>query len=172
MKERHIESGDPLCGFFTKLLRSDSLQDFFVVVRSFTAESNLLQPTEGVNSTPHTSHFVVDTHLMTRTRVAQVVCLACALHISCVISMRSGCVFDSLRFLHFLLLAVCLLSYRPVFLSGHQLHLPRCGGQIPCALQLMRTLAPLPSTTLLHEFDTRWDEFLWSMMMFWRVCTN
>ena len=29
-----------------------------------------------------------------------------------------------------------------------QLLLPRCGGQIPCALSLMRTLAPLPSTTL------------------------
>ena len=62
--------------------------------------------------------------------------------------MRSCCVFDSLRLLHFPLFAVYLLSYRPVFPSGHQLHLPRCGGQIPCALQLMRTLAPLPSTTL------------------------
>ena len=34
------------------------------------------------------------------------------------------------------------------FPPGHQLLLPRCGGQIPCALLLMRTLAPLPSTTL------------------------
>ena len=65
--------------------------------------------------------------------------------------MRSCCVFDSLRLLHFPLLAVYLLSYRPVFPPGHQLHLPRCGGQIPCALQLLRTLAPLPSTTLSHE---------------------
>ena len=64
--------------------------------------------------------------------------------------MRSCCVFDSLRFLHFPLFAVYLLSYRPVFPSGHQLHRPRCGGQIPCALQLMRTLALLPSTTLSH----------------------
>ena len=63
--------------------------------------------------------------------------------ISCVISMRSCCVFDSLRLLHFPLLAVYLLSYRPVFPPGHQLH-PRGGGQIPCALLLMRTLAPLP----------------------------
>ena len=85
---------------------------------------------------------------MTRTRVAQVVSLACAHHIPCVISMRSCCVFHSLRLLHFPILAVHLLSYRPVFLPGHQLHLPRCGEQIPCALQLMRTLAPLPSTTL------------------------
>ena len=70
--------------------------------------------------------------------------------ISCVISMRSCYVFDSPRLLHFPLLAVYLLSYRLVFLFGHQLHLPRCGGQIPCALPLMRTLAPLPSTTLLQ----------------------
>ena len=137
-----------MCSFFTKLLRSDTLQDFFVVVRSFTVDSNLLQPTGGVNSTPHTSHFHVD---MTRTRVARVVSLACAPHISCVISMRSCCVFDSLRLLHFPLLAVYLPSYRPVFPPGHQLHLPRCGGQIPCALQLMKTLAPLPSTTLSQQ---------------------
>ena len=60
--------------------------------------------------------------------------------------MRSCCVFDSPRLLHFPLLAVypIVLSFPP----GHQLHLPRCGGQIPCALLLMRTLAPLPSTTL------------------------
>ena len=29
----------------------------FVAVRSFTADSSLLQPTGGVNTTPHTSHF-------------------------------------------------------------------------------------------------------------------
>ena len=66
--------------------------------------------------------------------------------------MRSCCVFDSPRLLHFPLLAVYLLSYRPVIRPGHQLHLPRCGGQIPCAPQLMRTLALLPITTLSH-----WD---------------
>ena len=59
VKEQHIEPGDPLCSFFTKLLGCDTLQVFFVVVRSFTTDSNLLQPTEGVNSTPHTSHFLV-----------------------------------------------------------------------------------------------------------------
>ena len=37
--------------------------------------------------------------------------------------MRSCCVFDFLRLLHFPLFAVHLLSYRPVFLPGHQLHL-------------------------------------------------
>ena len=139
VKKQHIQRGDPLCSFFTKLLRSDALQDFYFVVRSRTADSSLLQPTGCANSTLHT---------FTRTRVAQVVSLAFAHHIPGVISMRSCCVFDSLRLLHFPLFAVHLLSYRLVFPSVHQLHLPRCGGQIPCALQLMRTLAPLPSTTL------------------------
>ena len=118
VKEQHIERSDPLCGFFAKLLRSDTL---------------------------HTSH-VTFSRTKTRTRVAQV--LACAPHISCDIFMRSCCVFDSLRLLHFLVFAADFLSYRPVFPPGQQHHLPRCGGQIPCALQLMRTLAPLPSTTL------------------------
>ena len=95
----------------------------------------------------HTSH-VTFSRTMTRTCVAQVVSLACAPHISCVISVRSCCVFDSLRLLHFPPLAVCVLSYRPVFPPGHHLHPPRCGGQIPCAFLLMRTLAPLPITTL------------------------
>ena len=91
---------------------------------------------------------------MTGTCVAQIVRLACALHISCVIFMRSCCVFDSLRLLHLPLFAVYLLSCHPVFPLGHQFHLPRCGGQIPCALQLMRTLALLPSTT--HSQFAKW----------------
>ena len=45
---------------------------------------------------------------MTSTRVAQVVSLACAHHIPCVILMRSFCVFDSLRLLHFS--SLCCLS--------------------------------------------------------------
>ena len=81
---------------------------------------------------------------MTRTCAAQaqVVCLSCAHHVS------SSCVgSDSLRLLHFPLFAHHLLSH-PVLPPAHRLHLPGCGGQIPCALQPMRTLAPLPSTTL------------------------
>ena len=33
----------------------------------------------------------------------------------------------------------------------HESSPPRCGGQIPCALSLMRTLALLPSTTLSQD---------------------
>ena len=73
---------------------------------------------------------------MTRTRVAQAISLACAHHMPCVISMRSCCVFDSLRLLHFPLFAVYLLSHHPVFPLGHQLHLPRCGGPWhPCRVR-------------------------------------
>ena len=75
--------------------------------------------------------------------MAQVACLPCAHHVS------SSCVCsDSLRLLHFPLFAHHLLTYHLVLPSARQLHLPRCGGQIPCALSLMRTLALLPSTTL------------------------
>ena len=95
----------------------------------------------------HTSH-VTFSHWFTRTRVAQVVCLSCAHHVSWVISMRSCVCSDSLRQLHIPLSADHLLSYHPVLLPAHQLHLPGCGGQMPCALSLMRTLALLPSTTL------------------------
>ena len=127
-----------------------------IIVESFYLEIRNIVPHISLRDLPshktkkceqHTSH-VTFSRTMTRTCAAQVVSLACAPHIPCVIFMRSCCVFDSLRLLHFPLLAVCLLSFRPVFPPGHQLHLPRCGGQIPSALQLMRTLAPLPSTTL------------------------
>ena len=67
--------------------------------------------------------------------------------------MRSCVCSDSLRLLHFPLSADHLLSYHPALPLAHQLHLPRCVGQIPCALSLMRTLAPLPSTTLIWKND-------------------
>ena len=68
----------------------DFRQFFFVVVRSFTADSNLLQPTGGVNSTPHTSHFLVchSTHFNVTLTLAQEQGVWRALH-TCVIFMRS-----------------------------------------------------------------------------------
>ena len=119
----------------------------FVAVRSFTADSSLLQPTGGVNTTPHTSHFLVQLHAHAWLK-AQVVCLSCAHHLSWFILMRSCVCSDSLRLLHIPLFAHHFLSYHPVLPPAHQLHLPGCGGQISSALSLMRTLAPLPSTTL------------------------
>ena len=63
--------------------------------------------------------------------------------------MRSWCcvLLDSLR-LSLLLFAFHLLSHLP-FHSPDHLHLP-CGGQEPCALLRMRTLASWPRTILWH----------------------
>ena len=101
-----------------------------------------------VNSRPHMSHFSQcctpnDTHTRGSSRKFGVRTSHSMSHLHAPML----CV-DSLRLLHFPLFAVCLLSYHPVFPPGHQLHLPRCGGQIPCELSLMGTLALLPSTTL------------------------
>ena len=172
MKEQHVERGDPLCRFFKNVQKRDFARFFVVAVRSFTADSSLLQPKVGVNSTLRTSHFAHFFTSITRTRVAQVVSLACAHHVSCVISMRSCCVFDSLRLLHFPLFAVHLLSYHPVFLPSHQLHLPRCGGQFPCALQLLRTLAPLPSTTLSHFRAAIQEQLRYLPLIFQHLLTS
>ena len=78
----------------------------------------------------------VDSHLMTRTCVAQgqVWRAQRTFHIiSCVIFMRSCCVFDSPRHSLFL-----LSTFRPIvfhFPSLQLLH-PGCEGQLPCALPL------------------------------------
>ena len=80
-----------------------------------------------VNSTLHTSHFLVDTHLMTRTCVAQVQVWRAqrTFHIiSCVIFMHSCCVFDSPRF-SLPLLVVHFLSHHSVHQSSLLLLLPR-----------------------------------------------
>ena len=53
--------------------------------------------------------------------------------------------------LHFPLFAVYLLSYHLVFLLGHQLHLPRCGGQIPCALSANEDLGTLAEYDPSHK---------------------
>ena len=65
----------------------------------------------------------------------------------------SCCVFDSPRLLHFLLLVVCLLYYRLVFRLAITFIFHDVVDKIPCALLLMRTLAPLPSTTLSHKIS-------------------
>ena len=73
-----------------------------------------------VNSTPHTSHFLVDSHLMTRTCVAQALvwCAQCTFHIiSCVIFMRSCCVCLILRDSPFLFL---LSIFSPIVLFIYQ----------------------------------------------------
>ena len=58
-----IERRHPLCRFFTQPQTCRLSRFFrFVAVRSFTADSSLLQPTGGVNTTPRPSHFLIDSH--------------------------------------------------------------------------------------------------------------
>ena len=57
-----------------------------------------------------------------------------------------------------------LLSYHPVFPSARQLHLPGCGGQFPCALPPMRTLAPWPRTSLSHPMRSNQN-----LRVFWKL---
>ena len=141
MKEQHIERGDPLCLFFTQPQTCRLSRFFwFVAVRSFTADSSLLQPTGGVNTTPHTSHFFIDLHAHAWFKAcvwrAHITCHAsssCA-HVV-VLTLRDFSTFLSLLSIFSLIILSFLLAINFIF-------------QVPCALQPMRTLALLPSTTL------------------------
>ena len=156
VKSDVTERGDPLCRFFTRtqtcrlsrffsLLQLDRLQLTVVCCnRRWVWTPHLTRPfftvnymhTHGSSLGPHSFHHI---------------------HASCALCER--CVWLlSLRRLHFPLPAHHLLSYHPVLPSHRQLHLPGCGGQIPCALPSMRTLALLPSTTLSHKQEDLWLE--------------
>ena len=96
-----------------------------------------------VNSTPHTSHFLVfrSTHFNVTLTLAHQQGVWRALH-TCVIFTHVVCcliLYDSLFAFH-------LLSHLPFHSTDH-LHLP-CGGQEPCALLRMRTLASWPRSIL------------------------
>ena len=136
-KERHDRIGRPVVSaVFSQNLRRVDFQDFlrFVAVRSFTADSGLLQ---------HTVQF---SQWITCTRMAQVGVRTHSItsHVSCALCERCSW---SLRQFHSFLLIPHVLSDHLVLPSASQLHLPGCGGQIPCALPL-RTLAPWPRTSL------------------------
>ena len=132
-----------------KKLRVEFLTFFkFVVVRSFTAVSNLLQPTGVWTEHPHTSHVlaVACTHfnvardigssLVVRARHPCVICMLCVAWFSATLP------FALHRLFH-------LPFHSPVL----HLHLP-CGlvrWEVPCALQLMRSKALWPRTILPHD---------------------
>ena len=135
------KKGDPLWvpSFYKSSVSTFKNFKKFVAVRPFTADSSLLQPTGGVNTTPHTSYFTSNYMHMHGSSLGPH--SFHHIHASCALCDR--CVWLlSLRRLHFPLLPHRLLSYHPV--------LPSARGQIPCALPL-RTLAPLPSTSLSLE---------------------
>ena len=109
----------------------------------WVTQLNIAEWVYAVNSTPHTSHFLVDSQhvqchidIGSRTRFC-----ANFIHVS------SACcvLLDSLR-LSLPLFAFHLLFHLP-FHSPDHLHLP-CGGQEPCALLRMRSHALLARTIL------------------------
>ncbi len=68
-KERHDRNVETRCAVSSHKPQTCRLAIFFgfVAVRSFTADSSLLQQTECVNTTPHASHLLtftlIDTHM-------------------------------------------------------------------------------------------------------------
>ena len=120
-----------------------------VVARSFTADGNLLQPTECVNRTAHTTHFLM--FLCTHDNVARDIGSRCSvlhiIHVSC------ACVFDFSSTHHFALF-ICLshlLLYPP------NLHLHLLYGSVrrefTCALPRMRSLTLWSTTPLWQQWD-------------------
>ena len=139
-----------MCRLFTKPLTCRLSRFFkFVAVKSFTADSSLLQPTGAVNAALHTSYFRGESHAHAWLKFGSALIPShLMLHGAlCVSLIASTSPFTSSSS------SPSFLSYHSVLLSARQLHLPGCGGQIPCALPPIRTLAPLPSTTLSHILE-------------------
>ena len=131
-----------------------------VVVGSFTSDSNLLQPTGGVNSTPQTSpffSFTARTHNDVWYHIGSSVCARHPIYVSCVWVIVCS-LFDP----HFALFRVFL--YLPLLLLPEPWLLPfplPCGcprSKIPCALRPMRSLALWPITPLSQNLDQQWDK--------------
>ena len=138
-----------VCRLFTTKPQTCRLLFFYIkfAVRLLTADSSLLQPTEGANTTPSHVEFPQCCALIHMHNISS----SLSPHsVTChpIFMGHAQCVFLRLpRHLHSLLLLPHLLSDHPLLLSARQLHLPRCGGQIPCAIP-PRTLAPWPRTSL------------------------
>ena len=90
MKVKHLwagemsgiaERGDPLKRLLHLAAQSDTLTLFLNLLKSDRLQLiAICCNRRGVNSTPHTSHFLVDSHLMTRACVAHGSSLACSAH--------------------------------------------------------------------------------------------
>ena len=102
-----------------------------------------------VDTTPHMSHFLTDSHAHECLKSC-----VCRARITCHDSSSCVHVFVLTLFDYFTFLSLStIFSYHLVLPPAHQLHFPQCVGQIPCALQQMRTLAPLPSITISQSLD-------------------
>ena len=112
------ENGETRCAVSSHNPQTCRLARFFCLLQLGRLQLTVVCCDRRRVSTPHfTSHFLTFSHWLTLTCVVQVGSLSCAHHVSWAISMRSCCVFDSFRLLHFPLFPVHLLSYHPVFPS-------------------------------------------------------
>ena len=105
----------------------------FVVVKSFTADSNLLQPTGGWTKHPHTSHFLA---------------LACA-HFNVARDIGSRCLARITSCHHAFICAFDLILFDPLFCTLHCLshlpfHSPVLHLQLPCGLLRWEVSCVLP----------------------------
>ena len=78
----------------------------FVAVRSFTADSSLLQPTGSVNTTPHTSHFFTDSHAHAWLKLR-----VCRAHIMCHPHVFVLTLFDSTFLSLLTIFSLIILSF-------------------------------------------------------------
>ena len=114
-----------------------------IIVRQHHTDQNQI-----VNSTPHTSHFLVESQhfychidIGSRSRcVAHFISSHPCAHVLCCLILSDLQLF-----------AFHLLSHLS-FHSLYHLHLP-CGRQEPCALLLMRSQALWPRTILSHKWN-------------------
>ena len=134
MKEQHIERGDPLCRFFQT--RSEARLCIFFYNR---------RECEQHTSRHIFSLFHIDLHAhawlkpVWRAHITFHESSSCA-HVF-VLTLRDFSTFLSLLSIFSLII---LSFFLPINFIFHDV--------VPCALQLMRTLAPLPSTTLTQIF--------------------
>ena len=137
-----------MCRFFTQPQTCRLSRFFqFVAVRSFTADSSLLQPKGGVNTTLHTSHFLVQLH-----GHAWLKSCVCRARITCHDASSCAHVFVRTLFDYFIFLA--LLTIFSLIILSFLLPINFMSQDVVDKFpvhSLMRTLAPLPSTTLSHD---------------------
>ena len=121
---------------------------WFVAVRSFTADSIVCCNRRGLR-TPHLTRHIfslIYTHMRGSSRV---------LVERTSWAMRSCVCVDSLRLLHFPLLTIFSLIILSFLLSINFIF-HDVVGTFPVHCSLLRTLAPLPSTTLSHNLTHYW----------------
>ena len=120
--EQHQRTGRPVLDAYSSSYSEWNADNIilFVVVRSFTVESNLLQPTESVNNTP--SHVTFCRVLHAHFNVARDIGSRCLVRItSC--HLAFGCAFDLILF-DPLLCTLHRLSHLPFHSLVLHLHLP------------------------------------------------